>query len=527
MKPQMLSGLASLIRLQWRTSWPMLLGLPAFMAGIVVATGAGIREMYPTLQERVLYEASMGESPVSLAFNGRGYELQTFGGITAYEVGFMGQMAVPIIGVVIAVNLTRRLEETGILELITASRVHRVAVPLAAAISCLIAWTLFAVLGAAGMYLDDYDLWEAVKYLVIMALFGMAYSGIGLFVGQIASTARSATGLGLGVVLGLLLARAVIDGRDLDLTWATPPGWVAEAHPWGTWVWWPVWAFTVMILVGVVTAVAVCGYRDLGSGVLAQRLGRAHARARLGTPFGLIWRLCSGAVLSWLAGATVWAAGIAAMTQSFIDVVAQNPTLTAIFGEDVEKVTGVIALLLMSVMAISTGLMVINRMGAEESAARLGLLVAGRVPRWRWWLAWSVFALVSSAAVLIYSVVVFGVTQWQILDRWEFVRQAITAGADYLAPVSMLVAFGVLVTTVAPGWRGLSWIFPVGVFVIGVLADALRLPDWARNLSPLELVGQVPAADPDRQAEVVMVVIGVAALVVAWQVMIRRDLHRG
>lgn len=520
-------GLASSTRLLWRTSWPMLLAVPILLAGLVSATGISIAELYPTESDRLIYRDTLGASPVSVAFNGRGYELDTLGGITACEVGFFGQLAIPVLGLLLAVGLTRRLEESGILELITATRVHRLAVPLAATLSCIISWTLFAILGTLGLRSAGYPLSGSLRYLVILAAFGLCYSSFGLLLGQLASTTRGANGLGLGLLLGLFLARMIIDGRALDLTWATPPGWVAEAHPWGTWVWWPLWAFALVSTVCVVAALLIAARRDLGFGIFAARLGADQAGCLLQQPLGIIWRLTRVPVLGWFAGVWVSAAGIAAMTRSFADAILANEALTMIFGEDADQMSGVVAFLLFSVMSISAGLLIISRMGVEELVARFGLLLAGRVPRWRWWVTWAGFALLVTAALLLTSAAVFGLAQWQVMGQREFLVDALWAGVDYLAPVLMVVSIGLALTSIVPRGRMLAWIMPSGILLIGILGEALQLPDWVLKLSPLQLVGELPLDSPNRWAEAVMGLLAIGIAFVGWLVFTRRDLVRG
>ena len=104
-----------------------------------------IEGLYPIRAQRVEYAATAGASGISTAFNGRGYALDTLGGITGVEVGFMGQLLFPILGVVTAIGLTRRQEEAGRTKLLTASRVRRLAPPAAAALLLVLTCAVTAV----------------------------------------------------------------------------------------------------------------------------------------------------------------------------------------------------------------------------------------------------------------------------------------------------------------------------------------------------------------------------------------------
>lgn len=523
----MTTGLWQLVRLQWRTSRGMLLVAPALLAALVTAVAGSIASLYPQPEQRDVYRQTMGASPASAAFNGRGYDLEHLGGIAAYEVGFMGQLALPVVGLVMAIRLTRRLEDAGILELVTSGRVARTAVPLAAALSSTGAWLLFWGLGAAGLVAQDFPTSGSLRYVTVMALFGLAYSAAGLLLGQAAATARSATAAGMALILATFLVRAVVDGRNTSWTGASPMGWVAEAHPWGAWRWWPVLAFVALALLLVAGAVGLAARRDLGAGLLAPRPGRPTAGARLATPLGLAWRLGSSGLWGWGLGAVAWAAAIGSMSQEFVDVVEANPSLAEAFGGDASRLSVVLALLLTQVMAMAAGLGLVLRLGAEEMSGRMGLLHAGRLPRLRWWLAFTGLALVGSAATSLAAAAALGLMQARVMDRPEVSDDPLRAAVWLLAPTLMVVAFGALLVAVAPRWRALAWLPVTWVAVVGIVGEPLRLPEWSRDLSPLHLVGQVPMEAASRPATVALAAALLAALALGLWGSGRRDLARG
>ena len=60
-----------------------------------------------------------------------------------------------------------------------------------------------------------------------------------------------------------------------------------------------------------------------------------------------------------------------------------------------------------------------------------------------------------------------------------------------------MVGFGSLLIGVAPKSGFLSWGFPIWALVVGMLAEILQLPDWARRFSPLDWVGNLPGEQPN------------------------------
>ena len=167
-----MTGLRHMAWLGVRSAWPVLLGAPALAATLVAGSAHGIAGLYPTLADRIQYEATLGGSRASVAFNGRGYDLATTGGITAYEVGVFGQLVFPLLGLLLGIHLTRREEEAGRWDIVTAGRVSPGALTAAAAL-CLGSAALTTALTAAGALAAGLPARGAVWYaLGIGALIG-------------------------------------------------------------------------------------------------------------------------------------------------------------------------------------------------------------------------------------------------------------------------------------------------------------------------------------------------------------------
>lgn len=420
-----MTGVWRLIRLYVRTSWPLLAGPALLLAALVVATARGVKGLYPSAEDRAVYAATMGASPAGWAFNGRGVDLHTIGGIAAYEVGFMGQLVIPVVGLLLGVGLTRRLEEAGVIELVTSGRVARTAVP------------------------------------------------------------------------------------------------------WGTWVWWPALSFLGLEAIAVVASVAIAARRDLGSGVLPQRLGPGTASAALGTPAGLAWRLTRGTTFAWASGAVIWCASIGLMADEMARIIRQNPTLAEALGDDPGQVVSVMSLVITGIVAGAAGVAATSRFGAEEQAARMGLALAGAVSRVRMWLVWSGVAIASALATLFAGALALGVAQLLSGGTRSVVGRELRAAGAYTAPVVLVTVAAGLLVALSPRLRGLAWL-PLGWFaVVGLMAEALRLPQWSRNLSPYELVGRVPLESLDRTAWAWLAVASVGAISAAAVRFATRSLARG
>ena len=226
---------------------------------------------------------------------------------------------------------------------------------------------------------------------------------------------------------------------------------------------------------------------------------------------------------------------LARVREEFPDVLILGEVIHGDYAEFVREagvdsatdLVGSLALLFVALSAGAAGLSTVGTLSAEEAEGRLGLVASTRVPLRTWWPAWGAVALAGAGAVLLGGAAVLGVATALATGRGAEVGSALAAGAGYLIPVAVIVLVGLAsrAATVRParlGWVVLAW-----AGIVGLLAETLRLPGWARDLSPLHAVGTLPIDAPDVTATVVLgalaVVLGAAAPALA----ARRDLAAG
>ncbi len=524
----MITGTGRLTRLGLRTGGIGLLLVVVLTAGLVTLIAGSITALYGDAGERLRYAETIGTSPASLAFNGRGYGLETIGGITAFEIGFIGQLLFPLLAVHVALRHTRREEEAGRTEVLTAGRVGRLA-PLAAgkilvAGVCLaIGVLMFAGLVAVGLPATG-SAWYAAGIAVFMLFFGM----VGLLLGQLAQSARTAYLTGLALITGAFLLRAVIDGMGWAALWLSPLGWLPEVRAFAEPQAWPLVAYAAGGVVLLGFAVLIARGRDLGAGVLTPRPGPARGRPGLATVPGVTWRLLKGPALTWVVIAVVWAACFGALTQEMSELIDANPALVAALGAEggVDIVTS-LAVVVVCLAATALAAQSAGRLGAEESAGRLGAVLATRVPRLRLWLGWWSVVTVLSLAVLALGTAALGLATWAVTGDAGAVGNALGVGAGYAAPVAFVVAIAALLRAAAPQVAGMIWLLVAWIVLVGFLAETLRIPDWARDLSPLHLVGTLPQEDPALAAVLGLTAGTVLAFTASALAIGRRDLRAG
>lgn len=523
-----LAGSGILARAHLRSAWRTLVSWPVLMAGLVVATGWSISGLYPTPAAREQYAASAGLSPAVAAFNGRGYELTDLGGIVGYEVGFLALIGFPMVAVHLAVRFTRREEDAGRTELVTAGRVGRLA-PLAAA--CLVigaALAGFVVLTGIGLHQVGLPVAGSWRYAATLGLFAAAHVAFGLLCAQVGRHSRTAYALGLIVALAGFLIRAVIDGRHWEATWATPSGWLAEVRPWGQPQGWPIAAFVALTCCCLALAAVVAEHRDLTGGLLAPRPGPARAAAALGRTTGPARRLTRGPLQGWLLGTTLWSVAFGALAGEMTAIASANPALLEVLGiERAEYLVTSLALLLCAIGAAGFGVQAMTRLAAEESAGRLGLLLSTRVNRARSWLSWWVVAVLGSGAVLFVAAAGLIAATARSTGMGAGVGSAVGATLTLVLPVVLVVSCAAVLQAALPRATPAGWLLVGWMTLVGMLAETLRLPEWSRQLSPVYAAGRVPIEPADTAALAVMALLCLGLVLVGLARFRRRDLLAG
>lgn len=523
-----LTGTLRLARLQVRTGWKGLLLGPVLLAGLVLAIAHSIVGLYPTAEARAAYAASNAIAPASAAFNGRWPDLDTLGGITTNEVGFLALLLFPTVASLLAVRHTRREEDAGRTDLVTAGCVGRLAPLAAGSLVVAVAMVLVGLLAFAGQVWVGLPSAGSGWYAASLALFALSFAATGLLAAEVSRDARTATGLSLAAVFGMFVLRAALDAGNRSLWWVTPSGWLPRVGPFGDPQVWPLVAYLVVSGFALGAAAWVAVHRDLYGGLVAARLGPATARAALATPFGLAWRLTRGAAVGWAAGVVAWGVSMGALSTEMTALLRANPQLLEALGIDrPEDVLTAMSATLAAVGAAALVVQGVLRLAAEEDSGRLGLVASGPTRRRAFWLAWGLVLAVEVLVVLVVQALAFGLTTWRVSGVLENLTASLQA-ALALGPAVMLVgAIGLAVRAAVPRLAAVAWLLVGWMAVVGFVGDALDLPTWARRLSPAYAVGRVPVDDPNVGVLGGFVGAALVLVVVSAGAFSRRDLRAG
>lgn len=517
------TGTGTLLRLAIRRdriklpAWILVIG--AFVWLEVHALAA----VYPGPKEQAGYATTMASSAAARMFGA--IDGANLGSITMVELFVFVGIVIALVSSMLVVRHTRQNEETGRLELVCSGTVGRRA-PLAAALLLALGVDLafsivcFTGLVAAGRLSTSGSLLMSLGWGGL----GVAFAGVAAITSQLSSSARLANGLA-----GMMLAVAFViqavgsiggtitdNGTAVDVTWVSwlsPFGWGQLAYPFGEQRWWALLPAVVAAVGSAGLAFVLSSRRDFGSGMLPELRANPVAAPWLAGPFGLALRLHRTTIIAWTAGFLAMGAFGGVFANSVEGMLKDNPTAREFFNN--LGGTNVLIDSYMSVMVVYIALMAVGfalqvtlRLRGEEHGAGELVIVAG-ASRPRWLASHLTVAVVSTVIVLALTGLVMGLTGRASGASVDV--GGLVLGTLAQAPaVFVYVGVAVLGHGLSPRWSGwLGWGL-LGLSTALVFAQALDVPQWVTDLSPLS---HAPMAPVDPVTAGPLLVLGAIALV--------------
>src|SRR5690625_3698311 len=187
-------------------------------------------------------------------------------------------------------------------------------------------------------------------------------------------TSSNATGASLGIVGLLYIIRAGTDVSSADLSLMNPMGWTYLTNPFTENNWLPLFIALVFSLIIVFIAFALEGARDMGSGYLPEREGRATAKKSLLSVHGLFIKINKGTMISWLIGFLIMGVAYGSIYGDMQTFIESNELIEQMFsteGVSMEaSFTGTIMMVMIGLVSILP-IAVINKLYTAESRMQL------------------------------------------------------------------------------------------------------------------------------------------------------------
>lgn len=526
-----LTGLVRLVRFILRRD-RLRLALWVFgTVGLVLISAASLPSVYNTEVAISSYVTTAGDNPAMVAFAGpgHGFDEPEIGVILVNEVQVFAMILVALMSIFLVNRNTRAEEDTDQAELIRSSVVGRHA-PVAAAVLVIgAANVVVGVLCFGGFVSLDYPVVGSAALAGSITAVGLVFVGIAAVVAQVMSSGRATLGVSTAVLGGSFAVRALGDIADNGLSWLSPLGWAQAVRPFAGEAMWTLALCVLVSLVLVLGAFQLSMRRDLGSGLVPQRPGRATAKAWMRSPLGLAVRLQRGSVVGWCAGMFFLGGIYGAVADDVEAMVQDNPALAEFMAQmgGASVVDAFLATAVTMLVTIAAGFTIsaVLQLRTEEKAGSAEVLLSTPTSRWSWTGSHLVVAAVGSVLVVVAASLGMGIAYALVTSDASQVLRLLGAGLATLPALFVLLGIAIALAGLAPRFSNAAWAALVAVFVLGYLGELLRVPQWARALSPLDHVPALPAETFAAMPLVALTVVAACLVgvgLVGWR---RRDLH--
>jgi len=523
------AGTGALVRLALRRDRIMIPVWLAVFVGMAASSAAATVGLYPTVTERVQAADSFNRAQSLVALYGRVYDPTSLGALSMIKLGGTGAIFVAVLAVIIVVRHTRAEEEAGRQELVGATVVGRRAPLTAALLVAAGTYALLAVLTALGLIAVGLPSDGSLAFGLAWAGVGIAFAAIAAVTAQLTSNARAAIGLGVAVLGVVYVLRAVGDtaspGGPRWVTWLSPIGWGQQFRPYAGNRWWVLLITLGFAAVVTAGAYALVARRDLGAGLLPDRLGPASAAPGLRSPLALAWREHRATLLSWAAGLGLMSlvlGNLASNIGGFFsspqarDIFARLGGAKGLTDAYLAAVLGIVG-----VVASAYGVQAAMRLRAEETAQRAEPLLATATSRTRWLLSHTAIAVLGTAALMLLTGLAAGLSFAAAVGDAGQAPRVIAAALVQVPATWVLVGVVVAAFGLAPRFVAVGWAALVGFVLLGELGPLFRLNHWIMDLSPYAQVPRLPG-DALRALPLVWLLVVAVALAAAGVAGLRR-----
>ncbi|OBK16156.1 ABC transporter permease [Mycobacterium asiaticum] len=462
--------------------WVFLLSVP--LGSVYISS---IEKLYPTSSERAAFASSIMASPAQRALYGQIYN-DSLGAVGIWKAG-MFHLLVAVAVILTVIRHTRADEESGRAELIDSTAVGRYASLTAALLLSFAASLGTGVIGAAGLITTSVPASGSVAFCAALAASGLVFTAVAAVAAQLSPSARVARGVAFAVLGAAFTLRAVGDAGSGAMSWFSPLGWSLQVRPYAGDHWW-------VLLLHVVTTVALTGVaywllagRDVGAGLIPERMGGGAAPAWLSNVFGLAWRLDRGALLVWTVGLGLYGLLIGSVTHGIGDELggASGRELVARLGGTgaVEQGFIVVGFTMLGMVAAAFAISLSLRLHQEEIEHRAETLLAGTVSRRRLLASHLAMALGGSALAILLSGLAagfaYGAAAGDIAGKLPTV---VGTAAAQLPAVWLLAAVSVALFGLTPRLTPAAWGVLVGFVALYLLGSLSGSPQWLLDLEP-------------------------------------------
>lgn len=521
------------LKRDWKKIIIWILGIGLFSAGFIpafkaLAKGDGLAGMYETMQNPAMI-SMVGPTPVDSAAD------YTLGAMYAHEMLLFCGLFTMIVSLLHVVGHTRKEEDLGLTELVRSFQIGRQANSLATVAETVLINILLAVVISVVMVsfgADTITVEGSFLFGASVGAAGILGAVLGLLFAQIMPNSSGATGVGLGIVGLLYMARAGTDVSNTDLSMINPMGWTYLTYPFTDNNWMPLIFALIFSVIVIIISFALEGNRDMGAGYLPEREGRAHAKRSLLSVQGLFIRLNRGVVIGWFIGFLVMGVAYGSIYGDMQTFLQSNEIMQQMFTQAEVSLEASFTSTIVMVMAGLVSILpivIINKLFAEENRSHLSQIFSTKVSRTE--LYWTTVGLAIFAGALgtLLSAAGLGGTALSYMesDTPMGMTDFFAAGFNLWPSVLFFTGLSALIIGWVPGAGKLVYVYLAYSFLLNYFGGILDLPEWFSKTAIQGWIAEMPVERFDLPVFIIITAISVALMVIGYIGYQRRDMAEG
>lgn len=318
------------------------------------------------------------------------------------------------------------------------------------------------------------------------------------------------------------------NGDATWLSWVSPFGWVYHIRAFAGDDIGVFGIFLIFIAGLIVVAYWLSSLRDVGSGIITQRPGPAHATKSLNSSLALAWRLHRGMLLFWVLIFGVMGAVMGSTFQSVSDVITSNPQFLQFISQigNASPAENYFALVIASLGEIFAvyGILATLRLKNEESRKYSEMLLTNSVSRSLWAISNLVFAVIGPLLVIITFSLAMGLVSTYNGGDLDILR-LLEASLVYLPAIWIMTGITMLLFGLIPRFTALCWAALASFVIIDILGEFSDINEWLLNLSPFSQVPKLLVGDTVTASLGWILVVAVVLMVIGVLGFRRRDIN--
>ena len=517
--------------------------IAALLGAIILGGGATMASTYGTLQTR--QELSMLSAelpPVLRGLYGDPVNVDTLGGFVSWHYGAYFALLAGLWSILALSSTLAGEARRGSLEFALATPLsrrvvalekvagHVVALIVAMALIALTTWATGA--GFAKLPGDEISSAAAIGFAIGLGAKALIAGSVAFALAALVGRGAAAGLAGALMVAGYVLNsyRTLVPAFDVpaNLTWFS---WTRDHLPLAGQVDWPAVALVLLVAVGLL-AVGIEAFARRDVGVTSAIRTPGFPRALLGVrgPVGRSFGDLLPSSLAWGIGLGLYGFVMAVSSRAFTEELTRSPGLleavrSILPGVDMTTTAGFLQMAFVDfglvLAALAAATFVAGR-SSDETAGRLELLLSTPLTRARWAIASGIgiWLAVATTVVLLAASIGIGVA---------------VAGSDPAQPIVgtlALALYGAAMVGVGLAVGGLTRsllagpavvVVGIATFLVDILGQALRLPDWVQQLALSSHMGEPMVGRWDSAGVLACLILAIGGLALGAWGMRRRD----